>query len=197
MTEYRARLFVLASGQCWSPHLLLLSANSRFPNGIANRSGLVGRYMNGHKFISAQATIDERDVPRPEHDAQPDLARVLPLRAEPAVRPSRHARVGKLRRQGAAAALGRRPAAARRRAARRLALARAQGQLGAPARLLRLASVGRQPADARSRRRRTATAIRCRRSIGSSMPRPRRAKARRSRIAPRCSSAWPRRATAA
>jgi choline dehydrogenase-like flavoprotein len=39
MTEYRARLFVLASGQCWSPHLLLLSANSRFPNGIANRSG--------------------------------------------------------------------------------------------------------------------------------------------------------------
>ena len=29
--EYRARLFVLASGHCWSPHLLLLSANSRFP----------------------------------------------------------------------------------------------------------------------------------------------------------------------
>ena len=80
MTEYRAQLFVLASGQCWSPHLLLLSANARFPNGIANRSGLVGRYMNGHKFISAQATIDERDVPRPEHDAQPDLARVFPLR---------------------------------------------------------------------------------------------------------------------
>ena len=63
MTEYRAKLFVLASGQCWSPHLLLLSANSRFPNGIANRSGLVGRYMNGHKFISAQATIDEETFP--------------------------------------------------------------------------------------------------------------------------------------
>ena len=63
MTEYRARLFVLASGQCWSPHLLLLSANSRFPNGIANRSGLVGRYMNGHKFISAQATIDDETFP--------------------------------------------------------------------------------------------------------------------------------------
>jgi quinoprotein glucose dehydrogenase len=63
VTEYRARLFVLASGQCWSPHLLLLSANSRFPKGIANRSGLVGRYMNGHKFISAQATIDDETFP--------------------------------------------------------------------------------------------------------------------------------------
>jgi choline dehydrogenase-like flavoprotein len=63
MMEYRARLFVLASGQCWTPHLLLLSANGRFPNGIANRSGLVGRYMNGHKFISAQATIDEETFP--------------------------------------------------------------------------------------------------------------------------------------
>jgi quinoprotein glucose dehydrogenase len=63
ITEYRARLFVLASGQCWSSHLLLLSANSRFPNGIANRSGLVGRYMNGHKFISAQALIDDQTFP--------------------------------------------------------------------------------------------------------------------------------------
>jgi glucose dehydrogenase len=61
--EYRAKLFVLASGQCWSPHLLLLSANSRFPNGLANRSGTVGRYMNGHKFISAQALIDEQTFP--------------------------------------------------------------------------------------------------------------------------------------
>jgi quinoprotein glucose dehydrogenase len=61
--EYRARMFVLASGQCWSPHLLLLSANARFPNGIANRSGLVGRYMAGHKFISAQAMIDEETFP--------------------------------------------------------------------------------------------------------------------------------------
>jgi len=61
--EYRARLFVLASGQCWSPHLLLLSANARFPNGLANRSGLVGRYMNGHKFVSAQALVDVETFP--------------------------------------------------------------------------------------------------------------------------------------
>jgi quinoprotein glucose dehydrogenase len=63
VTDYRARLFVLASGQCWSPHLLLLSASARFPDGIANRSGTVGRYMNGHKFISAQATIEEETFP--------------------------------------------------------------------------------------------------------------------------------------
>jgi glucose dehydrogenase len=46
--EYRAKTFVLAAGYCWSPHLLLLSANSRFPNGLANSSDHVGRYMTGH-----------------------------------------------------------------------------------------------------------------------------------------------------
>jgi quinoprotein glucose dehydrogenase len=54
--EYRARTFVLASGYTWSPHLLLLSANSRFPNGLANRSDHVGRYMTGH--LAYQTTID-------------------------------------------------------------------------------------------------------------------------------------------
>jgi quinoprotein glucose dehydrogenase len=56
--EYRAKLFVLAAGYCWTPHLLLLSASSRFPNGLANRSGTVGRYMTGHAFISAQIELD-------------------------------------------------------------------------------------------------------------------------------------------
>jgi glucose dehydrogenase len=54
--EYRARTFVLASGYCWSAHLLLLSANSRFPNGLANSSDHVGRYMTGH--LAHQTTID-------------------------------------------------------------------------------------------------------------------------------------------
>jgi quinoprotein glucose dehydrogenase len=54
--EYRARTFVLASGYCWSPHLLLLSAEPRFPNGLANRSDHVGRYMTGH--LAHQTTID-------------------------------------------------------------------------------------------------------------------------------------------
>lgn len=56
--EYRAQTFVLAAGHAWSPYLLLLSANSRFPKGLANRSDTVGRYQNGHKFLSAQVSID-------------------------------------------------------------------------------------------------------------------------------------------
>jgi glucose dehydrogenase len=61
--EYRARLFVVASGYCWSPHLLLLSASSRFPEGLANSSGLVGRYMTGHAFAEARVSIDEQTWP--------------------------------------------------------------------------------------------------------------------------------------
>jgi glucose dehydrogenase len=61
--EYRAKLFVLASGYAWSPHLLLLSRNSRFPNGLANSSGVVGRYMNGHEFISAFIELDAKIYP--------------------------------------------------------------------------------------------------------------------------------------
>jgi glucose dehydrogenase len=61
--EYRARTFVIASGYCWSSHLLLLSATARFPDGLANRSGLVGRFMNGHSFINATANIDDQTFP--------------------------------------------------------------------------------------------------------------------------------------
>src|SRR5262249_50920668 len=49
--EYRAKTFVVASGYTWSSHLLLLS-------GLANRSGLVGRYMNGHGFVQAFIELD-------------------------------------------------------------------------------------------------------------------------------------------
>jgi len=61
--EYRAPVFVLASGYTWSPHLLLLSRNARFPDGLANRSGLVGRYMAGHAFISAFIEVDAKIYP--------------------------------------------------------------------------------------------------------------------------------------
>src|SRR5262245_4306768 len=61
--EYRARMFVLASGYTWSPHLLLLSTSSRFPHGIANRSGMVGRYMTGHKFVTANIELKTKLYP--------------------------------------------------------------------------------------------------------------------------------------
>jgi glucose dehydrogenase len=61
--EYRAKVFVVASGYTWSSHLLLLSANSRFPNGVANRTGQVGKYMNGHGFIQAFIELDAEIYP--------------------------------------------------------------------------------------------------------------------------------------
>ena len=61
--EYRAPIFVIASGYVWSSHLLLLSASSRFPDGLANRSGLVGRYLTGHSFISAFMETDTELYP--------------------------------------------------------------------------------------------------------------------------------------
>ena len=54
--EYRARTFVLASGYAWSPHLLLLS-------DVANSSGLVGKYMNGHAFVGGQIELDAKLYP--------------------------------------------------------------------------------------------------------------------------------------
>jgi quinoprotein glucose dehydrogenase len=44
--RFRAKIFVLAAGYAWTSHLLLL-------NGVANRSGLVGRYMTGHRNLNA------------------------------------------------------------------------------------------------------------------------------------------------
>ena len=102
--EYRAKTFVVASGYCWSSHLLLLSANSRFPNGLANSSGLVGRYMNGHKFIQATANIDDQTFPGQNMTHSLISRAVLPLRGRQAVRPARHARVGELGRPRSAAA---------------------------------------------------------------------------------------------
>ncbi len=61
--EYRAGVFVVAAGYTWSPHLLLLSRCSRFPEGLANQSGLVGRYMNGHAFLSAQIEVNLKLYP--------------------------------------------------------------------------------------------------------------------------------------
>lgn len=43
-----AGIYVLACGVVRSPALLLRSANKAHPNGLANSSGLVGRYLSGH-----------------------------------------------------------------------------------------------------------------------------------------------------
>jgi quinoprotein glucose dehydrogenase len=61
--EFRARVFVVAGGYVWSPHLLLLSADSRFPTGLANRSGTVGRYLAGHRNVSTFVRLPIRLFP--------------------------------------------------------------------------------------------------------------------------------------
>jgi len=55
--ELRARTFVLAAGFAWSPHLLLLSRSSKYPEGLANRSGMVGKYLCGHRNVAAQIRL--------------------------------------------------------------------------------------------------------------------------------------------
>lgn len=61
--ELRARVFVLAGGYTWSPHLLLLSGSPRFPDGLANRSGNVGRFMTGHRNVQAFVEVPMRLYP--------------------------------------------------------------------------------------------------------------------------------------
>ena len=61
--HFRARTFVIAAGYAWSPHLLLLSRSSRFPNGLANRSGTVGKYMTGHRNVFAFVKLPLRLYP--------------------------------------------------------------------------------------------------------------------------------------
>jgi glucose dehydrogenase len=61
--RFEASLFVLAAGYCWSPHLLLLSQTPKFPNGLANSSGHVGRYMCGHSFIQTFMEVNAKLYP--------------------------------------------------------------------------------------------------------------------------------------
>lgn len=58
--EIRADVFVLCCGNIESPRLLLNSKSTRFPNGLANNSDNVGRYLHGH--IIAQTTGYLRDL---------------------------------------------------------------------------------------------------------------------------------------
>ena len=58
-----AKHFVLAAGTLWSAHLLLLSATGRAPAGLANRSGLVGRYLCGHHEVISNVELPVSLVP--------------------------------------------------------------------------------------------------------------------------------------
>ena len=55
--EVHAKQFVLGGGFAWTAHLLLLSTSTAFPNGVANRSGHVGKYLAGHRNINAHIEL--------------------------------------------------------------------------------------------------------------------------------------------
>ncbi|WP_423751422.1 GMC family oxidoreductase [Salinirarus marinus] len=55
-----ARQFVVACGGVETPRLLLLSASPQHPDGLANSSGLVGRYFMDHLFAGVGGRVDRR-----------------------------------------------------------------------------------------------------------------------------------------
>jgi choline dehydrogenase-like flavoprotein len=71
MTEVqiRARVVVLAASCCESARLLLNSKSSRFPDGVANSSGLVGKYLTDSTGLSVSGFIPAlQDLPRYNSD---------------------------------------------------------------------------------------------------------------------------------
>lgn len=56
----KARQFVLAAGGVEIPRLLLLSSSEHYPDGLANSSGLVGRYFTEHLGARVGGTVDRR-----------------------------------------------------------------------------------------------------------------------------------------
>ena len=58
-----ARVFVLAAGAVENPRLLLLSKSSEFPDGLANRSGLVGAFFMSHPGIEVTGRVKENVYP--------------------------------------------------------------------------------------------------------------------------------------
>ncbi|HTZ57342.1 MAG TPA: GMC family oxidoreductase [Acidobacteriaceae bacterium] len=70
-TEMRvhARAFVLAASTCETARLLLNSRSTLFPNGLANSSGVVGRYLTDSVGTSVTGYFPQLgQVPRHNHD---------------------------------------------------------------------------------------------------------------------------------
>lgn len=49
--DFHSRILFLCASTLGSTHLLLNSANRRFPNGLANSSGVLGRYLMDHTWV--------------------------------------------------------------------------------------------------------------------------------------------------
>jgi choline dehydrogenase-like flavoprotein len=58
--EIRARVIIIAGNAVETPRLLLQSESSRYPEGLANSSGLVGKFFMEHLAVSAYGLFSER-----------------------------------------------------------------------------------------------------------------------------------------
>jgi glucose dehydrogenase len=58
-----AETFVVAAGAVETARLLLLSASRDFPDGLANRSGLVGKYFMSHPVMDVTGRLKEKVYP--------------------------------------------------------------------------------------------------------------------------------------
>jgi choline dehydrogenase-like flavoprotein len=58
-----ARIFVVAAGAVETPRLLLLSSSRDFPDGLANRSGLVGKYFMSHPSVDVTGRAGQKVHP--------------------------------------------------------------------------------------------------------------------------------------
>jgi choline dehydrogenase-like flavoprotein len=58
-----ARIFVVAAGAIETVRLLLLSASERFPRGLANRSGVLGKYFMSHPAITVTGRLKAKVHP--------------------------------------------------------------------------------------------------------------------------------------
>ncbi|MEK6763152.1 MAG: GMC family oxidoreductase [Nitrospirota bacterium] len=57
--EITARAFVVAGNAVETPRLLLMSTSARFPDGLANSNGLVGKYFMDHLNLGMSAVFSE------------------------------------------------------------------------------------------------------------------------------------------
>jgi len=63
LVEQPARIFVVAAHTVESARLLLLSRSSRFPHGLANGSGAVGKHFMEHPCVTARGRLKQRTFP--------------------------------------------------------------------------------------------------------------------------------------
>ena len=63
--EVRARIVVVCCATIETARLLLNSRSRRYPSGLGNSSGMVGRYLNGHMGDSAHIYLEELEGRKP------------------------------------------------------------------------------------------------------------------------------------